>query len=122
MFLSAAQKFLNSSMLMSFSASDIFCFTSSTSAKHFHLRTFSHPGKQTNKQKLLGARLGKVGHWGFVIFGQKLLKLSEVWAGAHKSLLMKWANTLKKSSKKFHWSRTQPLTTPPAETLTVVGS
>ena len=33
-------QFLNSSILITFSASDIFCFTSSTWRKHFPLRTF----------------------------------------------------------------------------------
>ena len=45
---STAQKFLNSSILMPFSASAIFCFTSSTLAK---------------KKKSLGERSGEQGGW-----------------------------------------------------------
>ena len=39
-FFYCSKQFLNSSILMPFSASAVFCFTSSTSAKHFPLRTF----------------------------------------------------------------------------------
>ena len=36
-----SKQILNSSILMPFSASDVFCFTASTSAKRFSLRTSS---------------------------------------------------------------------------------
>ena len=39
-FFHCSELFFNSLILMPFSASDVFCFTSSTSAKHFPLRTF----------------------------------------------------------------------------------
>ena len=39
-FPTAQKQFLNSLILMSFSASAVFCFTFSTLAKHFPLRTF----------------------------------------------------------------------------------
>ena len=42
-----SKQFLNSSILMPFSASAVFCFTSSTSAKHFPLRTLFSPGETT---------------------------------------------------------------------------
>ena len=42
------KQYLNSSILMTFSASAVFCFTSSKVAKCFLLRTFL---KQGNKQK-----------------------------------------------------------------------
>ena len=51
-----SEQFLNSLSLMPFSASAIFCFTSSTSAKHFPLRTFFIWG---NKKISLGVRLGE---------------------------------------------------------------
>ena len=41
-------QFLNLSILMPFSASAVFCFTSSTSAKHFPWRTFS--SRETKKK------------------------------------------------------------------------
>ena len=43
---SCSKQFLNLLIWMPFSASDIFCFTSSTSTKHFPLRTFFQLGKQ----------------------------------------------------------------------------
>ena len=53
---------------------------------------------------------------GHVIFGQKLLNVC-----AGKSPIMKWANTLKESSKKIHRSQAQPLTTMPVGTLIQMG-
>ena len=44
------------------SASAIFCFTSSTSAQCFPLRTFFHMGK--HKRMLLGVRSGAQAGWG----------------------------------------------------------
>ena len=57
---------------MLFSASAIFCFTSSTSAKHFPLRTFS---MGETKKKSLRARYDEQGGWGMshAVFHQKLL-------------------------------------------------
>ena len=48
-FFSPAQKFLNSSILMPFSASAIFCFTSSTSTKCFPLKTFFIQGNKKRR-------------------------------------------------------------------------
>ena len=45
-FFQCSKQFLNSSILMPFSASAVFCFTPSTLAKRFPVRTFFHPGKQ----------------------------------------------------------------------------
>ena len=44
-------------------------------------------------------------------FGQKVLNPPECFVGrcVCKSPIMKWANTLKGSSKKIHWSQMQPL-------------
>ena len=61
----------------------VFCFTASTSAKCFPLRTFFIPGN--NKKNLLEARsglIGRVGHGRHAVLGQKLLNISIVWAGA----------------------------------------
>ena len=120
-----SKQFLNSSMLMPFSASAIFCFTFSTSATHFSLRTFFI--RQTKKKSLSQwdgvNRRG--GAWASCICGQKLLNTQHrVGRYACKSPIMKWANTLKVSSKKFteakcslspqcqlvHWYRWVPRT------------
>ena len=115
---STAQKFLNSSMLMLFSASAVFCFTSSTSAKLFPLGTFFIQG--TKKVTRVGIRwIGRMGHGGHAVFDQKLLNdRCGVGRCARKSPIVKWANTLKGSSKKSHSSQKQPLTTMPAGTDT----
>ena len=93
-----SKQFLNSSILMSFSAFTVFfvCFTSFTLAKHFSLRNFfiwgnkkrSYSGQdQVNEE---GGALGV-----HAIFGQKLLDTQRhVSRCAHKSAIMKWANTL----------------------------
>ena len=45
--------------------------------------------------------IGRVGHGGHTVFGQKLLNMQHcVDRYAHKSPIMKWANMLKESSKK----------------------
>ena len=59
-FFHCSKQFLNSSVLMPFSAPDIFCFTSSSSAKRFTLRIFFI---QRNKTKSLGVRSGEQGGW-----------------------------------------------------------
>ena len=74
-FSTAQQQFLNSSILMPFTASDIFCFTSCTSANTFPLRTFFIQG---NKKKVAWGEIGwigRVGNKGHAVFGHK------VWAG-----------------------------------------
>ena len=50
-----SKQFLNSSILMAFSASAIFCFTSSTLANHFPLGTFFIQG---NKKKVTWGEIG----------------------------------------------------------------
>ena len=52
-----SKQFLNSSILMSLSASATFCFTSSTLAKRFSLRTFFIQGNKETKNSP-GVRLG----------------------------------------------------------------
>ena len=75
---------------MPFSASVVFGFTSSTSAKHFPLRIFFHVEKQ---QKVAWGEIGKiesVRHGGPAIFGQKVLNTqSGVGRYAGKSPIMK---------------------------------
>ena len=83
-FATAQRQFLNSSILMPFSASAIFlfvCFTSSILAKCFPLRTFLFQG---NKKKVVWGEygwIGRVGHAGHAVFVKKFWKFSEVWAG-----------------------------------------
>ena len=120
-----SEQFLNSSVLMPFSASPIFCFTSSMSPKCFPLRNFFIWG---NKRK---SRVGwdQVNGEGEVqgshcFFGRKLLHTQHsVGRCAHKSSpITKWANTVKESLKKTHQSWTQPLTTTPGGPLMQMGS
>ena len=81
-FFDYSKQFLNLSMLMLFSAFAIFCFTSSTSAKHFPLRNFFIPG---NKKKDARSEIHCTGGWGMGVmpfFGQKLLNTQHtVWVG-----------------------------------------
>ena len=91
---------------MPFSASAIFCFVSSTLAKHFPLRIFIIRGKNNKESSLSGSdwvnREG--GTWGSCRFRSKTAEHSAGWAGAlvnhpswngqtcRKSL---WKNSLK---------------------------
>ena len=70
-FSTAQNSFWTHRFLMPFSASAVFCFTSSTSAKCFHLRTSSF-GKQRKSYSGDIGWIGRVGHRGHAIFGQKL--------------------------------------------------
>ena len=120
-FFHCSEQFLNLSILMPFSASAGFCFTSSEMAKHFLLRTFFIRG---NKKSLLEQdwvnREG--GAWQSCRFGQKQLNAQRsVSRCTRKSPMMKWANVLS-LQKKIHWSQMQPLTTMPPGSLTQMGS
>ena len=99
-FFHCSKQFLNSLILTPFSASAIFCSTSSTSAKMCPFEDFFI--WETNK-KIAQAPIrwiGKVGHWGYAIFGQKLLNTQRSLGRCpYKSLIKKWANALKESSK-----------------------
>ena len=87
---------------MPFDASVIFCFTSSTSAKTFPFEDFFYPGKQKKKGHLGQDRVNREGGAkGSCYFWSKTAEHS-VWTGAHISPIVKWANVLKESSKKFH--------------------
>ena len=100
---------------------DFSCFTSSTWAKCFPLRTFS----SRKQEKVTRGKIGwiqRVGHGGHAGFGQKLMNTQHsVGRCARKSLIMKWADALREFSKKFHWSQMQPLTTLSAGTLITDG-
>ena len=106
---------LNLSILMPFSASAVFCFPSSTSAKWFPSRTFFIQGnkKKVDQGKIMW--IERVGQEDHAVFDQKPLNTqrSVGWC-TQKSPTMKWANVLKDFSKKIHWSGMQPLTTTPA--------
>ena len=118
-----SKQFLNSSILMLFSAPAIFCFTSSISAKCF---LWGHFSSRETKKKVTQGKIGwirRLGNGGNAVFGKKLLNTQcSVSRYASKSPIMKWANTLKKSSKKIHLSQIQHLTTPPAGTLIQMDS
>ena len=67
--------------------------------------------------------IGRVGHGVDASFGQKFLNtLCSVGRCTLTSSIIKWANTLKESSKTIHWSWTQPLITTPAGALIQIGS
>ena len=80
---------------------------------------------KTNKQtKICWGEIrwiGRVGHRGHAILGQKLLNTQcTVGRWAHKPPIMRWANVL--SLQKIHWSWKQTLTTMPAGTLIQMGA
>ena len=121
-FFYCSEQFSDPSILKLFSASAIFCFTSSTSTKRFPLRTFFISG---NKNIAWGeiVWIGRVGHRGHAIFGQKLLNTQHSLGRCTCKLpIVKWANTWKESSQKLPWSWTQTLTATPAGALIQMGS
>ena len=117
-----SKQFSNSLILISLSASAIFCFTYSTLAKCFPEDLFFNLG---NKKKVTCGEIrwiGKVEHGGHAVFGQKLLNTQHaVSRCTHKSPIMKWPSTFR-VFRKIHWSQAQPLTTMEAGTLIQMGS
>ena len=100
MFFPLLKTVLNSSILVPFSASAGFCFTSSTSANVSLWRLFSSGETKISCSESKIRWIGRVGHGGHAVFGQKLLNTQcGVGRCAGKSLIMKWVNTLKESSK-----------------------
>ena len=103
-FFYCSKQFLSSSILMPFLASAIFCLFVSPlpHQQNVPFEVFFHLGKQ---KKSLMEKSGEWGGWGtgvMLFFGQKLLNTQHsVGRWAHESPIMKWANTLKESSKKF---------------------
>ena len=92
---------LNLLILIPFRASAIFCFTSSTSAKCFPLRTFFIcENEQTNTNVTWGqiGWIGKVGHVHQYVFGQKTDEQSD-WCGQVHSQVTH--HEMKESSKRF---------------------
>ena len=80
------------------------------------------PGKQKKVAWVEIRWIGRVGHRGDAVCGQKLLNTQlGVARCTRKSPFMKWANEVS-LQKKIHGSLTQPLTTMPAGTLTQLGS
>ena len=118
-----SKQFLNLSIFMPFSDSSIFCFTSSTLAK---LSLWLHFSSGETKFSCLGeiGQIGRVGHSSCVIFGQKLLNIwYRMGTSICKSPIMKWANALEESSKKFTEAKhSLPLIITSAGTLIQMGS
>ena len=112
--------------LVDFDAFQCFCrflFHVSHVNKTFLFEDFFHPGKQKKCHSGRDHVTREGGAWGHAGFGQKLQNTQcGVGRCAHKSPIVKWTNTLKESSKKIHWSQTQPLTTTPAGTRIQMGS
>ena len=113
---------LNLSILMPFSASTIFCFNSSTLAKHLPSRTFS--SRITTKKSHSGwdwvNREGSV--WASRHFWSKTGNTQySVGRCARKSPIMIWEIALKASLKQIHRSRMKCLTATPAGTLIQMG-
>ena len=100
-FFQCSKQCLNSSILMPFSASVVFCFTSSTSATHFPSRIFS--SRETKNSHSGSDQVNREGGvQGHAICGQKLLSTQHcVGRCAPRSPIMKWANVLKESSNKY---------------------
>ena len=99
-FFHCSKQFLNLLILMPFSTSAVFYFTSSTPTKCFPLRTFFIQGNKKKCHSCEIGWIGRVGHGDHAGFGQKLLNTQFVEGRCtSKSLIMKWANTLKESSK-----------------------
>ena len=89
-----SREFLNTLILMPFSASAIFCFTSSTSARLFPLRIFFIQGNKKSLWEI--GWTGRVGHGGCAGFGQKLLNTQRgMGRCSRRSPVVKWANALK---------------------------
>ena len=124
-FFHCSKQCLNSSISMPFSASAVFCFTSSTSAKCFPLRKFFIRGKQKKVSQGEIKWTGRMGHGDHAIFGQKLLN-TQCGVGRYtcKSPIMQWAMHWNSLQKKFteakrslsqqhqlvHWYRWVPRT------------
>ena len=90
-FFHCSKQFLSLSVLMPFSVSAVFCFSSPTSGKCFSLRTFFIRGNK--KKSCLGKIewIGRMGHGAHAVFGKKLLNTQcSVGRCACKSPIMKW--------------------------------
>ena len=120
-FFHCLKQFLNLSILMPFSASAAFFYHLCHIGKTFPFEEFVFICWEKSHFRRVGW-IRMVGHKGNSLFGQKLLNTQHgVGRCAHKSPIRKWANMLKESSEKNHWSLLWPLTTP-AGTLIQMGS
>ena len=98
-FFHCSKYFLNSSI--PFNAFTVLRFIASTLEQSFPLRIFFTLRNEKSHSREI-RWLGRVGHWGDAIFGQKLLNTQHgVGRCTCKSPLMKWAKVLTESSKKF---------------------
>ena len=117
--------FLNSPILMPFSAFAIFLFHLFHIGKTFPFEDFFHSEEQKKVTRGEIRWIGRMGHRVHAAFGQKLLNMQCVVGRCTcKSPIMKWANVLKEFSKKFteaecslsqqrqlvHWHRRVPRT------------
>ena len=105
-----SKQFLNSSILMPFSAVSVFCFTSSTLAKHFPLGTSSSRETKTKKSCLGQDWLNRGGKgWrGVMLFLVKICwTLSLVWAG----VLINHPHEIKHVERVFQKNSLKPNTT-----------
>ena len=95
-FFHCSKLFLNSLILMPFSASAVFLFCLFLIGKMFPFENFFHPGKQ--KKVTWGDLRWMRGFRGYAVFGQKLLNTQHgVGRYTCKSPILKWANVLKES-------------------------
>ena len=69
----------------------------------FSFEDIFHLGEEKQVARGEMGSLGRVGHGGHAVFGQKMLNTQHSVAGAlvHQPF-MKWANALKEPSKKIH--------------------
>ena len=121
-FFLCSKQSLNLLILMPFSASAVFCFTS---PRWQNVPIWGLLSSRETKKLLRGdiRWIGRVGQGDHAVFGQKLLNTQHnVSRCIGKSPIMKWANALKGSLKQIHWNWMQPLTTMPAGTLIQMGS
>ena len=99
-FFHCSKHFSNLSVLMPFSACH-FLFHLFHISKMFPFEDFFHPGTQKKVPRGEIGCMAGVEHGGHAIFSQKLMNTQHgVGRCAHKSPIMKWANTWRESSKK----------------------
>ena len=90
------------SILLPFSASAIFVSPLQIGRMFPFEDLFHHFGGNKKVPQDESRWIGRVGHRGHAVFGPKLLNTQcSVGRRTHKSPIMKWANALKESSKKF---------------------
>ena len=99
-FFHRSRQFLNSSFLTPFKCFCRFLFHLFHISKTFLFEDFFHPGKQKKVTWGEIGWIGRLGHGGHTVFGQKLNIQCGVGRCTCKSPIMKWANALKESSKK----------------------